>query len=87
MQQNLSKYYRFESTDVLCEQLNKFINSLKKEKVETNDKYLWLDQDDERRNMSDREILDKYVDLEKVLSGRFRKEVSQWYVIQIQRHI
>ena len=28
-------------------------------------KYPWLEQDDERRNMSDREILDKYVDLEK----------------------
>ena len=25
----------------------------------------WLEQDDERRNMSDREILDKYIDLEK----------------------
>ena len=28
------------------------------------DKYPWLDQGDERRNMSDKEILDKYVDLE-----------------------
>ena len=25
-QQNLSKYYRFESADILCEQFNKFIN-------------------------------------------------------------
>ena len=39
LQQNLSKYYRFESTDSLCEQLNKFINTLKKEKEETKDKY------------------------------------------------
>ena len=28
-----------------------------------NEKYPWLEQDDERRNMSDREILDKYIDL------------------------
>ena len=27
------------------------------------DKYPWLDPEDERRNMTDREILDKYVDL------------------------
>ena len=29
------------------------------------EKYPWLEPDDERRNMSDREILDKYVDLDK----------------------
>ena len=32
LQQNLSKYYRFESADILCEQFNKFINTLEKEK-------------------------------------------------------
>ena len=32
LQQNLSKYYRFESADILCEQFNKLINTLKKEK-------------------------------------------------------
>ena len=32
LQQNLSKYYRFESADTLCEQFNKFINTFKKEK-------------------------------------------------------
>ena len=30
-QQNLSKYYRFERADTLCEYFNKFINTLKKE--------------------------------------------------------
>ena len=25
LQQNLSKYYKFESTDVLCKKINKFI--------------------------------------------------------------
>ena len=32
LQQNLSKYYRFESADILCEQFNKFINALKRRK-------------------------------------------------------
>ena len=40
------------------------------------EKYPWLDQDDERRNMSDRKILDKYVDLEKsCLSDLEKKQV------------
>ena len=32
LQQNLSKYYKFERADTLCEHLNKFINTLKKRK-------------------------------------------------------
>ena len=28
------------------------------------DKYLWLDPEDKRRNMTDREIFEKYIDLE-----------------------
>ena len=58
LQQNLHKYYRFELANILCAQFNKFINILKKEKEETRDKY-WLELGDERRNMSDRQILDK----------------------------
>ena len=48
----------------------------KKEKEEMKEKYPKLEQDDEWRNVSDREILDKYVDLEKIMSVRFRKETS-----------
>ena len=65
LQQNLSKYYRFKSAESLCKQLNKLINILKKEKEKMKEKYPWLQTDNKRRNMSDREILDKYVDLEK----------------------
>ena len=32
LQQNLSKYFRFKSADMLCEQFNRFINMLKKER-------------------------------------------------------
>ena len=31
LQQNLSKYYRLQSANTLCEQYGKFINTLKKE--------------------------------------------------------
>ena len=36
LQQNLHKYYNFESADTLCEQFNRFINTLKKERREFN---------------------------------------------------
>ena len=67
LQQNLSKYYRFKSADTLCEQFQKFINMIKKrEKEDVQEKYPWLDPSNERKYMSDREILEKYIDLERL---------------------
>ena len=65
LQQNLSRYYRFEEASKLCEYFNKFVDTLKKDREQTTsvDKYPWSDPEDERRNMTDREILEKYIDL------------------------
>ena len=78
LQQNLSKYYTFERADTLCEHFNKFINTLKREREqkELKESYLWLDPSDERKYMTDQEILDKYIDLEKsCLMEKEKKEV------------
>ena len=66
LQQNLSRYYRFEKAEKLCEYFNKFVNTLKKEREQRllDDKYPWLDPDDEERHMADREILEKYINLD-----------------------
>ena len=66
LQQNLSRYYRFEKAEKLCKYFNKFVNALKKEREQKSprEKYPWLDPDDERRHMTDREILEKYVNLD-----------------------
>ena len=80
LQQNLSKYYRFERAGTLCEYFNKFINKLKKgrEKKEPEENYPWLDPSDEGKYMTDQEILDKYIDLERsCLTEREKKEVME----------
>ena len=63
LQHNLSKHYHFEPTDALCEQFNKGVNTLKKEKEESKENYPWLYKNDERKYMTDREILDRYINL------------------------
>ena len=65
LQQNLSRYYRFEEASKLCEYFNKFVDTLKKYREQTTsvDKYPWLDPEDERTNVMDREILEKCIDL------------------------
>ena len=66
LQQNLSRYYKFEKAEKLCEYFNKFVNTLKVEREQKSpeDRYPWLDPDDEQRHMRDKEILDKYIDLD-----------------------
>ena len=65
LQQNLSRYYRFEEASKLCTYFNKFVDMLKKDREQTTsvDKFPWLDPEDERRNIMDSEILEKYIDL------------------------
>ena len=49
LQQNLSRYYKFDRVEKLCEYFNKFVNTLKKERDQKlpEDKYPWLDASDE----------------------------------------
>ena len=75
LHQNLSRYYRFEEAEKLCEYFNKFVDTLKKEReqITPTDKNPWLDPEDERRNMTDREILEKYIDLKNSCLGKEQK--------------
>ena len=64
IQQNLSRYYEFELAEKVYTQFNNLINTLRKEQnLDTGEKYPWLDDSDERKHMSDREILRKYINL------------------------
>ena len=54
LQTNLSKYYHFESADIIYDHYNKFVNALKREKEETKENYPWLDKDDERKYMTEK---------------------------------
>ena len=81
LQQNLSKFYKFVSAENVCNQFNNLINTLKKDKkIETGEKYPWLDKMDERKYMSDREKLEKYTDLDNMcLQEEEKKEVMNMY--------
>ena len=73
--------YHFEPANEVCNQFNKLINTLKKEEKETcdTDKYPWLDDSDERKHMTDREILDKYIDLKNSCLTKWEKQKLNGY--------
>ena len=74
LQQNLSCMYHLESANTVCDQFNGLINTLRKEEETSGtDKYPWLDDRDERKYMTDREILDKYIDLESSCLTKWEK--------------
>ena len=80
LQQNLSRYYRFEGEETLCEYFDKFVNTLKKEREQKDldESYPWLDSINKRKYMTDQEILDKYIDLDSsYLTKEERKEVME----------
>ena len=78
LQQNLSKYYEFKLAEKLCDQYN-LINTLKKEQsADLGEKYPWLEDSDERKHMTDREILEKYINLDNTcLLEKEKKEVRE----------
>ena len=62
LQQNLNRFYEFKAVERICDQFNNLINILRKEQsLETGEKYQWLDKMDERKYMTDWEILEKYI--------------------------
>ena len=59
----------------MCTQFNNLINTLMKEqKLDTGEKFPWLDNSNERKYMSDKEILRMYISLDKTYLMEDEKE-------------
>ena len=74
LQEHLGRHYHFELADDVCDQYNRFVNLMRKEEESSEGKYLWLDDMDKRKYMTDREILDKYVNLDNSCLTKMEKE-------------
>ena len=74
LQEHLGRHYHFELADDVCDQYNRFVNLMRKEEESSEGKFLWLDDTDERKYMTDREILDKYVNLDNSCLTKAEKE-------------
>ena len=64
LQEHLGKHYHLELADDICNQYNMFVILMRKEEEYSKGKYPWLEDTDERKYMTDREMLDKYVNLD-----------------------
>ena len=64
IQPQLKPYYESRPLQLLCEEFDKLMNTLWREQQKLTALYPWLGEDDERRNLNVREILEKYVNQE-----------------------
>ena len=82
LQQNLDKYYQFEEVDKICADFNKIIEEKKQEeKKDSKERYPWLVDADERKYMTDKEILDKYINLkDSCLNKQERNKLWKCYM-------
>ena len=64
LQEHLGRHYHFKLADNVCNQYNRFVNLMRKEEENSEGKFPWLEETNKRKYMTDREILDKYVNLD-----------------------
>ena len=74
LQEHLSRHYHFELADDVCDQYNRLVNLMRKEEEKSEGKFPWLDDTDERKHMTDKEILDKYINLDNSCLTKAEKE-------------
>ena len=74
LQEHLGRHYHFNLADDVCDQYNRFVNLMRKEEENSENKFPWLDDMDERKYMMDREILDKYMNLDNSCLTKIEKE-------------
>ena len=74
LQEHLSRHYHFDLADDVCDQYNSLVNLMRKEEEKSEGKFPWLDDTDKRKHMTDREILDKYINLDNSCLTKAEKE-------------
>ena len=78
LQEHLGKHYHFELAKDACNQYNRFVNLMRKEEENSEEKYPWLKDTDKRKYMTDKEILDKYINLDNsCLTKREKTQVRE----------
>ena len=87
LQEHLSRHYHFELADDVYDQYNRLVNLMRKEEEKSEGKFPWLDDTDKRKYMTDREILDKYVNLDNSCLTKVEKEQVRDYCTNIRMHL
>ena len=87
LQEHLGRHYHFKLADDVCHQCNRFINLMRKEEEKSEGKFPLLEDTDERKYMTDRKILDKYIKFRQFMLDQDRESSGKRSIVQVKRHI
>ena len=87
LQEHIGIHYHFKLAEDVCDQYNRFVNLMRKEEENSEGKFPWLEDTDERKYMVDREIFDRYVNLENSCLTKIEKVQVRDLLYKIQRCI
>ena len=87
LQEHLGKHYHFELADDICDQYNRFVNLIKREEENSKGKYPWLEDTDEGKYMTDREIIDKYINLDNSCLTKIKRHRLETYYTSTKMHL
>ena len=73
LQEHLGRHYHYKLANDICNQYNRFVNLMRKEEENSKGKFPWLEDTDKRKYMTNREILDKYVNLDNLCLTEIEK--------------
>ena len=87
LQENLGRHYHSKLAHDVCNQYNRFVNLMRKEEENSKGKFPWLEDTNKRKYMTDREILDKYVNLDNSCLTKIEKmQVRDTYYTSTKMH-
>ena len=87
LQEHLGKHFHFELADDICNQYNRFVNLMRKEEENSEGKYPWLGDTDKRKYMTDREILNKCINLDNSCLTKVERHRLEIYYTSTKMHL
>ena len=85
LQEHLGRHYHFKLADDICHQYNRLLNLKRKEKENSEGKFMWLEDTDERKYMT--EILDKYINLDNSCLTKIERHRFETYCTSTKMHL
>ena len=84
LQEHLGRHYHFEVADNVCDQYNRFVNLMRKEEENSEGKFPWLYDTDERKYMRQRNIR-QVCKSRQFMVDKGRERASKRLIVPIQR--
>ena len=83
LQEHLSRHYHFELADNVCDQYNRLVNLMRKEEEKSEGKFLWLDNTDERKHMTDRKNIGQICEFRQLMLNQGRERTGKIFIVPI----